>query len=77
MIAFHVGFSEQRSGNLAKAIDYYQKVLLLTESDILLYYPFRYQALNNMSVAYKGLGDYTRAAKCFDEAVSLRRQYEK
>ena len=77
MINFHVGFSEQRSGNLAKAIDYYQKVLLLTESDILLYYPFRYQALNNMSVAYKDLGDYTRAAKCFDEAVSLRRQYEK
>ena len=77
MINFHVGFSEQRSGNLAKAIDYYNKVLALTQDDILLYASLRDQTLSNMSIAYKGLGDYNRAAEYYDEAVNLRRQYQK
>jgi len=77
MIGFHVGFCEQQNGNLAKAIEYYNKVLLLTQDDILLYASLRDKTLINLSVAYKGLGDYKRAAEYYDEALSLRRQYQK
>jgi tetratricopeptide (TPR) repeat protein len=74
---FHMGFSEQRQGNLTAAVDYYKKVLSLTQDDILLYAGLRNDALTNMSVAYKNLGDYTKAAECFDEAARLRQQYQK
>jgi len=74
---FHMGFSEQRRGNLPAAVDYYKKVLSLTQDDILLYAGLRNDALTNMSVAYRDLGDFTKAAECFDEAARLRRQYQK
>ena len=77
MINFHMGFSEQQSGHLAKAIDYYNKVLLQTQDDILLFASLRDKTLVNLSVAYKGLGDYNRAAEYFNEAENLRRQYRK
>lgn len=74
---FHMGFSEQRHGDLPGAIEYYKKVLSLTEGDVLLYAALRNDALTNMSVAYRGLGDFTRAAQCYDEAVRVRQQYRK
>lgn len=74
---FHMGFSEQRRGDLPAALDYYKKVLSLTQDDVLLYAGLRNDALTNMSVAYRDLGDFTKAAECFDEAARLRRQYQK
>ena len=74
---FHMGFSEQRHGNLPAAIEYYKKVLSLTKDDVLLYAGLRNDALTNMSVAYRGLGDFAHAAECFDEAARLRQQYRK
>ncbi|MGA2903420.1 MAG: tetratricopeptide repeat protein [Candidatus Korobacteraceae bacterium] len=76
-INIHMGYVEQRQGNLRKAIDYYNKVLILTQSDIPAYASLRHDALQNTAVAYRDLGDLTRAGEYFEAAATLERQYRK
>ncbi len=77
LISVHMGFVEQRQGNLPKAIQYYQKALELTQGDIVNTAALRADAFKNMGIAYRDLGDDARAQECFSAAAELERQYRK
>jgi len=69
-----IGFYEQQSGNLRQAIDRYQRVLDLTQSDPVHTAGLRINALTNMSYAYRDLGETARAYQCLDAARSESRR---
>jgi tetratricopeptide (TPR) repeat protein len=77
LINAHVGFIEQRQGELREAIAHYQKALELTQADVLNTAALRDDALRNMGVAYRELGELNRAQECFSAAAELERQYKK
>ena len=77
LINEHAGAVDQRQGKLREAIAHYQKALELTEGDVANTAALRADALNNMGVAYRQLGDLVRAEQCFSAAAELERQYKK
>ena len=77
MTHLYLGFNQQQSGDLRGAIEQYKQVLSLTQDDILHTAQLRDNALMNMGYAYRDLGDSAQAHRCFDAAVSQRRQYAK
>ncbi len=77
LINEHFGVVEQRQGQLREAIAHYQKALDLTQGDIANTAALRSDALNNMGIAYRQLGDLTRAEQCFSAATELKQQYGK
>ncbi len=77
LINEHLGFVEQREGELREAINHYQKALELTQGDIVNNAALRTDALNNMGLAYRDLGDLVRAQECFSAAAELEREYRK
>ncbi len=64
---FNIGFYDQRHGNLQGAIEQYKKAIILTTSQSL-----KIQALNNMGLAYRDLGDADKARQCFDAAKRMQ-----
>lgn len=64
---FNIGFYDQRHGDLRKAIEQYKKAIILTTSPAL-----KTQALNNMGLAYRDLGDLDRARECFESAKKMQ-----
>jgi len=77
MINVHAGFVEQREGNPRQAIAYYEKALDSTRADIVNNAALRYDALKNMGIAYRDLGNEERAQECFRAAAELEREYRK
>jgi len=77
LINVHMGFVEQREGDLRKAIAYYQNALDLTQGDIVNAAGLRFDAFKNMGVAYHDLGDDSRAQQCFQAASELEREYRR
>jgi len=75
LINVHLGFVEQKEGNLREAIEHYQKALQFTQDDVPNTAALRFDALNNMGLAYRKLGDLTRAQECFAAAIELKREY--
>jgi tetratricopeptide (TPR) repeat protein len=75
LINLHAGFAAQQDGDRPAAVRYYQRVLDLTQSDIATYSAIRFDALKNMGLAYRDLGDTARAQQCFADAVDLERRY--
>jgi tetratricopeptide (TPR) repeat protein len=67
--------SEQKHGNLANAIEHYQKVIQFTQNDVARTAELRHDAFYRMSIAYRDLGDSANAAKAMAAAGSLRHQY--
>ena len=59
-----IAIAEQQRGNASIAIDYYKKALPIVQASTL-----RSQILNNMGIAYRGLGDSASAQQCFYEAA--------
>jgi tetratricopeptide (TPR) repeat protein len=64
---FNIGFYDQRHGDLRNAIEQYKKAIILTTSPTL-----KIQALNNMGMAYRDLGDTSKAHECFDDAKKMQ-----
>jgi tetratricopeptide (TPR) repeat protein len=64
---FNIGFYDQRHGDLRNAIEQYKKAIILTTSPTL-----KIQALNNMGMAYRDLGDTGKAHECFDDAKKMQ-----
>jgi protein O-mannosyl-transferase len=77
LINEHLGFVEQREGDLRQAIAHYERALELTQGDIPDTAAMRADALNNMGVAYRQLGDLVRAEQCFSAAKELDREFKK
>jgi protein O-mannosyl-transferase len=77
LINSHAGFVEQKQGNPRQAISYYQKALDLTQDDPVNNAALRADALKNMGIAYRDLGDSQRSAECFAEAEQIQQQYRK
>jgi tetratricopeptide (TPR) repeat protein len=77
LINVHVGMVDQREGELREAIAHYQKALELTQGDIVNNAQLRADALHNMGLAYRDLGDLIRAQECFVAAGELDREYRK
>jgi protein O-mannosyl-transferase len=77
LINEHVGFIEQRQGELREAISHYQKALDLTQGDTVNTAALRVDALKNMGIAYRELGDLVRAQQCFAAQGELEREYRK
>jgi len=77
LINVHMGFVEQRAGNLRQAIWYYQRAQALTQDNVVNTAALRFDALKNMGIAYRDLGDMTRAQQCFEAAAAVERQYRK
>jgi tetratricopeptide (TPR) repeat protein len=77
LINAHAGFIEQRKGNPRQAIAYYEKALELTRGDIVNNAALRFDALKNMGIAYRELGDEERAQESFRAAAELEREYRK
>jgi tetratricopeptide (TPR) repeat protein len=77
MINVHAGFADQSEGNPRGAIAHYEKALQLTQGDIVNTAALRFDALKNMGIAYRDLGDMARARECFAAAADLERQYRK
>ncbi|HTV66436.1 MAG TPA: tetratricopeptide repeat protein, partial [Bryocella sp.] len=77
LIDVHMGFVEQFAGDPRQAIAYYQKALDLTEGDVTNSAQLRADALHNMGLAYRALGDLHRAEECFSAAAQLDWQYKK
>jgi len=75
LTVLHAGLCEQQLGNLPAAIEQYRRVIDLTDSDILQYMKLRYDAFQNMAVAYHGLGDIGHARENAEAAQALRRNY--
>ncbi len=64
---FNIGFYDQRHGDLPNAIEQYKKAIILTTSPSL-----KIQALNNMGLAYRDLGDADQARECFEAAKRMQ-----
>ncbi len=64
---FNIGFYEQRHGDLQSAIEQYKKAIILTTSPSL-----KIQALNNMGLAYRDLGNPDKARECFEAAKRMQ-----
>jgi protein O-mannosyl-transferase len=77
LINVHMGFIEQRQGELRTAIAYYQNALQLTQGDVVNTAGLRFDVLKNMALAYHDLGDYNRAQECANAAAELEREYRK
>jgi len=77
MISVHMGYVEQKQGNLPQAIIYYQKALEMTRNDPVNNAALRADAFKNMGIAYRDVGDIPNAQRCFDAADDIRRQYQK
>ena len=75
LTVLHAGLCEQQLGNLPAAIEQYKRVLDLTDSDILHFMKVRYDAFQNMAVAYRDLGDIAHAMENAEAAQALRRNY--
>jgi len=71
----NLGRCEQRLAYLPQAIEQYQKVIGLTQGDIVNNVRFRHEAFKNMGVAYHDLGDTAHAYENVDEANALLRKY--
>jgi len=69
---YYIGVYEQQHGNLKEAIQQYQKVIALTQNDLLAGASLRATAFMNMSYAYRDLGDYTKAAESSSLAAQQR-----
>jgi protein O-mannosyl-transferase len=65
-----VGYYEQTRGNLKEAITHYQGAL----NDFNLTDPERSRIWQNMGVAYRDLGDPSKAQECFQTAASFQNQ---
>jgi hypothetical protein len=77
LINEHAGAIDQREGKLREAIAHYQKALDLTQGDVANTAALRADALNNMGIAYRSLGDLVRAEQCFTAAAVLDQQYKR
>jgi len=77
LINVHVGYVEQREGKFRQAIAHYEKALALTEDDVVDTAALRADALHDMGMSYRELGDLTRAEQCFTAAAELDREYKK
>lgn len=64
---FNIGFYDQRHGDLQNAIEQYKKAIILTTSPSL-----KIQALNNMGLAYRDLGNADKARECFEAAKRMQ-----
>jgi hypothetical protein len=62
-----VGFDEHQHGNLAGAIEHYQRVLSASDATV----DQKRRALINMGHAYGDKGDVERARQCFEEAREM------
>ena len=71
----NLAVSEQKHGNLSNAIKHYQKVIQMTQNDVLRNAELRHDAYYRMSIAYRDLGDSANAAKAMAAATSVRQQY--
>lgn len=66
---FNQGVHEQSQGQIAKAMESYQKVI---EAD-----PSYYEAFNNLGLLYQGRADLKRAAEAYEKALQVRPDYVK
>jgi tetratricopeptide (TPR) repeat protein len=64
---FNIGFYDQRHGDLQNSIEQYKKAIILTTSPAL-----KIQALNNMGLAYRDMGDVAKARECFEAARRMQ-----
>jgi hypothetical protein len=71
----NLGRCEQRRGDLPQAIEYYKKVVSLTDNDIGHNVQVRHDALRNMAVTYHDLGDTAHAYEYMDESNTLLREH--
>ncbi len=67
----HMGIYQHQQGDLAGALQQYQRVISLTEDDIAHYAEVRHEIFANMASAYSGLGNFARARECLESAVIL------
>ena len=67
--AFNIGYYEHLHGDLAGAIEWYKKAIILTTSRSV-----KAQSYDNMGRAYRSLGDAAQARECFDQAQKLQAQ---
>ncbi len=66
----NIGFYWYQRGNLSAAFEQYKKVLSLKSSARL-----KANAINDMGLVYRDLGDYAHAQECFEAAKDLRSRY--
>lgn len=66
-LRYREAFSAQRTGETAKAVALYEKVLILDPGDV--------RALNNLGVILMGQGKRERAIALFSRAVVLKKDY--
>ena len=67
----HIGIYQHQQGDFQGALQQYQKVISLTQNDVLHYAEIRHEIFANMASAYIGLGDFVHARACLESAVSL------
>ena len=65
--AFALAIQDHQNNNLQGAQSYYQKVLKID--------PNHSQALNNIGVIFKGLGENQKAKECFEQAIEIDPNY--
>jgi len=70
-----IGFYEQQRGNLRAAIEQYQRVLDVTQNAVWDNARLRDNALVNMGLAYRDLGDPVHASESFAAAENQRREF--
>jgi len=71
----NLGICEGRRGDLPQAIEHLQMVINLTQDDIANTAKWRYDAFQDMSVAYREMGDFPHAYESLEAAKALLRQY--
>jgi len=71
----NLAICEQRHRDLAQAVEHYQTVIRLTQTDIPNNAKWRYDAYKNLSVTYRDLGDSPHAQQAREEAQNLLREY--
>jgi hypothetical protein len=67
--AFNIGYYEHQQGDLAGAIEWYKKAIILTTSPSV-----KAQSYDNMGRAYRALGEADQARECFEQAQKLQAQ---
>ncbi len=67
----NIGAYEQGHSDLSGAVEYYKKVIAMTQNTARLNAPTRAQTFRNMGHAYRKLGDYTDARDSYRQAVDL------
>ncbi|MDR3746632.1 MAG: tetratricopeptide repeat protein [Acidobacteriota bacterium] len=66
-----VAIYEHQQGKFQQALESYQKVISLTQNDVLHFAEVRHRVFANMASAYVGLGDWPHAKDSLELAVSL------